>query len=271
MDARSSRGAGERRRGRGPLLLVGLRLVLMELHWATLTFMYAAYLQRADYNVISVDWSPLAREPCYVQATYTVATVGNCTAQLLDWLVGEGVTTLDAVHVVGFSLGAQVAGHVGLFLQSGRLPRVTGLDPALPLFGTPYKSSKLDSNDAEFVDVIHTNAGHKGKYEPCGDVDFYVNSGYNQPGCESHPDGEPSCSHARAPAYFGESINTNVGFYAQSCCSWIMSVVGWCSDNTESSILMGEYTPRSARGTYYVTTRDMPPYALGKNNNACSS
>lgn len=58
-----------------------------------------------------------------------------------------------------------------------------GLDPALPLFITASSENKLDASDAEFVDVIHTNALVQGKIERCGHVDFYMNGGILQPGC----------------------------------------------------------------------------------------
>ena len=40
---------------------------------------------------------------------------------------------MSSVHPVGFSLGAQVAGHLGYKLN-GKLSRITGLDPAGFLF-----------------------------------------------------------------------------------------------------------------------------------------
>lgn len=55
----------------------------------------------------------------------------------------------------------------------------------MPLFTTPLKDSKLDETDAEFVDVLHTDALKEGKVETCGHVDFYVNGGIEQPGCKS--------------------------------------------------------------------------------------
>lgn len=58
-----------------------------------------------------------------------------------------------------------------------------GLDPALPLFITLSNNQKLDSGDAKFVDVLHTNAGQFGKLERSGTVDFYANGGLLQPGC----------------------------------------------------------------------------------------
>lgn len=45
------------------------------------------------------------------------------------------------------------------------------------------KDEKLDPSDAEFVDVIHTNALLQGKIERCGHADFYMNGGVMQPGC----------------------------------------------------------------------------------------
>lgn len=63
------------------------------------------------------------------------------------------------------------------------MPRITGLDPALPGFITPNIDDKLDKTDAEFVDVYHTNAFMQGQFEESGHVDFYMNGGVIQPGC----------------------------------------------------------------------------------------
>lgn len=57
------------------------------------------------------------------------------------------------------------------------------LDPAMPLFVTTDVDNKLDASDAEFVDVLHTNSLVQGKVERCGHVDFYLNGGIIQPGC----------------------------------------------------------------------------------------
>lgn len=64
----------------------------------------------------------------------------------------------------------------------------TGLDPAGPFFPLNDTSSRLDTSDAEFVDVIHTDSGdlggnELGMEEPIGHVDFYPNGGADQPGC----------------------------------------------------------------------------------------
>lgn len=146
-----------------------------------------ALLQHSDYNVISVDYARLAREPCYLSATDNAKVVGNCTAQLIDYLVQKQRFPLNLFHVIGFSLGAHVTGLISEFLKSGQLEHITGLDPALPLFWGSH--TKLDKGVAKFVDIIHTNMLAKGKLETCGDVDFYCNGGMNQPGCDA-PDVE---------------------------------------------------------------------------------
>lgn len=61
---------------------------------------------------------------------------------------------------------------------------LTGLDPALPLFSSVPTSDRLDKDDAEFVDCIHTCGGLLGFYYPICTIDFYPNGGdYAQPGC----------------------------------------------------------------------------------------
>lgn len=62
--------------------------------------------------------------------------------------------------------------------------KCSGMDPAGPLFTKWPKSLKLDSADAEFVDVIHTDAGIFGYPRAVGHVDFWPNRGISpQPGC----------------------------------------------------------------------------------------
>ena len=63
-----------------------------------------------------------------------------------------------------------------------------GLDPAGPLFESQDPKDRLDSTDAKFVDVIHSNGetlilGGLGSWQPMGHVDFYPNGGRMQKGC----------------------------------------------------------------------------------------
>lgn len=61
--------------------------------------------------------------------------------------------------------------------------RITGLDPAGPLF-KPNSTVFLTKEDAEFVDVIHTDSGFYGTSKALASVDFYPNDGVRaQSGC----------------------------------------------------------------------------------------
>lgn len=86
-------------------------------------------------------------------------------------------------------MGAQIAAYTSYLLQKelGEAPgRITGLDPAAPLYEYPDTETleqRLDPGDAYFVDVIHTNANHLGVVNPAGHVDFYPNGGETQPDC----------------------------------------------------------------------------------------
>lgn len=115
-----------------------------------------------------------------------ISQVGTYLAQLLDFLEGEGDLDYDDVHLLGHSLGAHIAGIAG-YQSSGKVGRITGMDPARPDFEAPLLKDlrdRLDSTDAKFVDVIHTCAGTVGFTRPIGHVDFYPNGGsFRQPGC----------------------------------------------------------------------------------------
>lgn len=101
---------------------------------------------------------------------------------------------IHSFHLVGHSLGVQVTGYAGRYVQSLSnhryiLPRISGLDPAGPYWygnGTNVPISKLD---ARFVDIIHTDAGLFGAPISTGTIDFWPNGGVRiQPGCPNDPE-----------------------------------------------------------------------------------
>lgn len=68
---------------------------------------------------------------------------------------------IEDFHLIGHSLGSHISGYAGEHLKSsgyGKLGRISGLDPAEPLFQSMPEFVRLDPSDAEFVDVIHTDA-----------------------------------------------------------------------------------------------------------------
>ena len=60
---------------------------------------------------------------------------------------------------------------------------LSGLDPASLYFITDRTSFRLDESDAQYVDVIHTDAGVFGTSLASGHTDFWPNGGSSQPGC----------------------------------------------------------------------------------------
>ena len=147
-----------------------------------------------------MDWRKLANTyPFYNIAAANTKPVGYLTADLIEFLVNQGGAPMSSFHPVGFSLGAQVAGHLGYKLGgAGTLARITGLDPAGFLFHNVPPSERLDPSDAAFVDVVHSAGLWIGMDEAVGHVDFYPNQGHHpQPGCEDEGLGL-DCSHQRA-------------------------------------------------------------------------
>ena len=57
------------------------------------------------------------------------------------------------------------------------------MDPAGLFFTNRDATIRLDPGDAEYVDVIHTDAGGLGTSQKVGHIDFFPNGGSLQPGC----------------------------------------------------------------------------------------
>ena len=151
----------------------------------TLQEMSDALLGAADVNVLVVDWRG-GSLPMYSQAAANTRLVGLEVARLVNILQDRHRLQPANVHIIGHSLGAHIAGYAGERIEG--LGRISGLDPAEPLFQGMPAQVRLDHTDALFVDVIHTDSkgfmkGGLGLEQPIGHVDFYPNGGKVQPGC----------------------------------------------------------------------------------------
>lgn len=93
------------------------------------------------------------------------------------------------VHIIGHSLGSHIAGFAAKYIKratGAQIKRISALDPAGPYFRLPEitRDEKLDKEDAEIVDAIHTDARFLGLDGQVGTLDIFANGGSRrQPGC----------------------------------------------------------------------------------------
>ncbi|XP_011688302.1 PREDICTED: pancreatic lipase-related protein 2-like [Wasmannia auropunctata] len=219
-------------------------------------------LVREDCNVLIVNWLAGAGPP-YTQAVANTRLVGAMTARLAAQLIEVAGLSPSRMHCIGHSLGAHTCGYVGYNLQSDsryryKLARIIGLDPAEPHFSNTHPMVRLDPTDANFVTAYHTDSnlfisGGLGIMHPVGHIDFYPNSGRNQPGCNEGVLNSITlergsffrgikrflgCNHIRSYEYFIESINSPCPFIAVPCNSWDKFQQGGCFD------CVHQYCPR---------------------------
>ena len=95
-------------------------------------------------------------------------------------------------------------------MQIKFLKKPIGLDPAKPYFDVVSVDKRIQSTDAIFVDIIHTNSGElwQGAVsfpDALGHVDFYPNGGSHQIGCTDVCIGE-SCINIDFIDFFRGSI-----------------------------------------------------------------
>uniref|UniRef100_A0A1Y1JTM4 Lipase domain-containing protein n=1 Tax=Photinus pyralis TaxID=7054 RepID=A0A1Y1JTM4_PHOPY len=231
-----------------------------------------AYLKKYDANVIAIDWSAYSMD-VYAKVFCNVPRIAETTAKFLCKADSEQNIDIESLHVVGHSMGGQLAGLTGQETQaqcSKLLGRISGLDPAGPLYSLKSKSRRLDASDAKEVMVSHTNQGLLGYAGNCGTADYYPNFGIFQEGCSVFNSPSSSvfdklaypavCSHLRAVDYMIESINSD-SFYGKSCF--------WCSSClanpfTGTRGVMGEhFTYAEAGCSYYMDTNAKSPYGKG--------
>ncbi|XP_035713862.1 lipase member H-like [Folsomia candida] len=131
-----------------------------------------------------------------------------------------------------------------------KLPRITGLDPAGPLFDFNPEWN-IDKSDAYFVDIYHSNAGLAGDTTLNGHVDFMLNGGHEQPGCNIITD-VLACSHTLGLFFFPATFQK--AYIGCQCSSRELDPTNFqlCLAQCPNPVFAGIYTPHTTRGEYQV-------------------
>lgn len=218
---------------------------------------FNAYQARGGHNFVVIDTSDFV-DTLYTWSAFNTNELGEALAEGLQHLIN--FLPVEKIHLIGHSLGAHIVGSAGRRFQSLTnlsIPRITGLDPANPCFNEGEALSGICRGDADFVDIIHSNAKVLGKRDPIGDVDFYPNGVVSvQPGCL-----DPACSHARAWELYAETVHPgNENHMLAVKCNSVLSLdTGACPGK---AIPLGYSCPRTAKGNYFLKTNSKFPFGM---------
>jgi len=209
--------------------------------------------------VILVDWGDFWFNIIdwvgpYIESAQDTQYVGYGLAIIAD-AIKKGFKRKIYFHCIGHSLGAHICGFAGKQLKrlshdKIKFDRITGLDPAGPIFCEPFHDAfsphhdfgppegsqncidskyRLSDKDADIVDIIHTDGQQYmdgqpqfGTMKPLGTVDFYAGKtplfGFEQPGCEGGDMFYGGCSHTKSYQYFTRSVINETLFPLISNC-----------------------------------------------------
>lgn len=165
-------------------------------------------------NVFTVDWSSCSSGgTVYLTPAANTRVVGRVIANFVYYLTSAIGVNLENIRFIGHSLGAQVLGYAGKSYKSmfnKTLKTITGIDPAGPGFCNCDVQSRLSRSDADCVEILHTTESY-GCSCAMGTVDYYINGGVVQPGCNDSivPTwSRPYCSHDFGTYFFANVIKT---------------------------------------------------------------
>uniref|UniRef100_A0A1B0BCD7 Lipase domain-containing protein n=1 Tax=Glossina palpalis gambiensis TaxID=67801 RepID=A0A1B0BCD7_9MUSC len=221
-----------------------------------------------NHYICIVDWGHLSQND-YKAASGSIFEVGLTVAAIVESM--EAINprfSRKNVTIAGFSLGAHAAGFAGSLLN-GELEQIIALDPAAPMFTMPTivaPKYRLDENDAQFVQVLHTSSGTLGTSVKCGHADFYPNGGtVPQPNCqqssqipETRNRNPISCSHSTAAVFFKQSMDPTYPFLGTHCDSYTDFVNGLCAHGHLGRF--GVHSKQLNHGNFYFITEPEEPY-----------
>ncbi|XP_059050835.1 lipase member H-B-like [Achroia grisella] len=204
-------------------------------------------LLRKNPIVLAVDTRPIFRRG-YIASASRVKPLAHLLYSFIRNVHQQGYP-LYSIHVIGFSLGAHVAGMTGKLVQKGlrgSLGRIIALDPARPCFMRPSEY-RLNRSDADFVHVVHSSAGVLGLEHPVGDADIYVNGvSVKQPECRDRSI-SLECDHAQAWRLYAASVVNERSLMGRKCFSWDQLMSGQCTGN---ETVVGYSCSANSRGMF---------------------
>ncbi|XP_017052057.1 pancreatic lipase-related protein 3 [Drosophila ficusphila] len=198
-----------------------------------------------DSNVISVNLWEASNETEIIESITSLVVLLNSYFDV----------PLDRILLVGFAEGGHLAGGVAAKVQETlghQLPQITALDPT----SGENLEHKLSSSDAEFVEVIHTNAEGLGTWDQLGHVDYYPNGGQSQTGCSTN-----SCSHERSFELLAEMWSPENDFLSARCGSVESMGASNCRWSSQKMGQKDDEQPPS--GIYFLETRQSSPFSRG--------
>ena len=233
---------------------------------------------RSNVGVLVVDWRKGARQRfktdmVYHQAAANTRYVGVATALVVKHLQA------DTIHCIGHSLGAHTCGFLGLAMQQDKehvqtLDRITGLDPAGPLFLVTLDSqplsnitpdSRLDETDAIYVDILHTDGDMLGTMTRLGHTDFYGGADSSMFGSDQACCTPISCDHSEAPSRFLATITKYPGRLTTLTCTALSGITLEGCSTSDKTPEMGYFYNGSMPGIYGVLLTN--PNNLGEYRN----
>uniref|UniRef100_F5GTG1 Pancreatic lipase-like protein n=1 Tax=Epiphyas postvittana TaxID=65032 RepID=F5GTG1_EPIPO len=207
--------------------------------------------------VIVVDWSAIAGSG-YNQARALVPQVAQDLSNFIVLLEAGQRLNRNLLHIIGFDLGAHVAGITSRITAS-RARKITALSPAG--VGWDIRSQRLLSSDAQLVEVIHTDAVGGGAFgmvvtERVGSLDFFPNGGTRQPGCSNN---DNACHHNRAWQLFVATVQMGGHLTGTRCDTLVQALNNRCT--AFGTAVMGtNVQTKLAQGMYALTTGRAFPY-----------
>ncbi|CBY14163.1 unnamed protein product [Oikopleura dioica] len=116
--------------------------------------------ENEGWCLFSMDWDDIAKYS-YISSAKEVRSLGYWLSKTIE--ENPKVFDSSSLQIVGHSLGAHIAGFAGkeYFSATGtKLSKITGVDPAGPLFQTCGDKHRLSVSDADHVLTVITNSGY---------------------------------------------------------------------------------------------------------------